>query len=273
MKLGGASLQDAGVLDVITKTLQEYRKYGYQVVLVHGGGPAINAELTRRGISWNFVNGQRVTTPDMMDVIESVLCGNINRKLVRHLTSHGLPAVGFSGADGNTLLCRQASEQLGQVGAIESVSVDWIEGMLAMKNSPMLVMSPIGIGENGEAYNVNADWAAAHLATGLKAEYLIFLTDQDGILDPEKKVINNLSENGLKALITNNWVSGGMYAKTQAVISSLKGGVGAVRVMNARDARNGLWSNFVGTWCIPKVEDIQSYMTPPEPEVVGHVAI
>jgi acetylglutamate kinase len=279
IKLGGASLQNDEVLDVITKTLQEYRKYGYQVVLVHGGGPAINAELTRRGIQWSFVKGQRVTSPEMMDVIEGVLCGQINRKLVRHLTSHGLPAIGFSGADGGTLKCKQASKKLGQVGAITEVCVKWIEDLLKMKDSPMLVMSPIGIGENGEAYNVNADWAAAHLAIGLKAEHLIFLTDQEGILNNQKQVINQISMNGLKNLMKREWVTGGMFTKVNTVVEALKQGVKSVRVMNARDARNGLWSNYIGTWCMPNAEDIYKYVPWNNPEFipdfveVEHVAI
>src|SRR5262245_9331012 len=122
VKLGGAALVNEQVLDVVSATLKSIQSR-CQVILVHGGGPAINAELTRRGITWNFVNGQRVTTPEMMDVIETTLCGSVNRRLVRRLGAAGLPVVGFSGADQRTLLCTPAAEELGLVGSVRNVNV------------------------------------------------------------------------------------------------------------------------------------------------------
>lgn len=189
IKLGGASFQDETTLETVAQALKQFRRYGYQVILVHGGGPSINAELTRRGITWSFQQGQRVTTPEMMDVIESVLCGDINSKLVRFLGSHNIPAVGLSGADNRLLLCQQASSSLGQVGNVQEVTTQWVEGILKLEDSPIPVIAPIGVGLSGEAYNINADWAAAHLAAALKVEYLIFLTDQQGILDPDRKSV------------------------------------------------------------------------------------
>lgn len=250
IKLGGASFQDETTLQTVAQALRQFRQYGYQVILVHGGGPSINAELTRRGITWSFHQGQRVTSKEMMDVIESVLAGEINSKLVRYLGSHGIPAVGLSGADNNLLFCRQASETLGQVGAIEDVHTQTVEGVLAMKNSPVPVIAPIGVGALGEAYNINADWAAAHLAAALKVESLIFLTDQQGILNPEKKLIKRLTENQIGQLISTEVVTGGMITKTKALQHALHKGVRAVRVMNSRDSIKGLWSDDIGTWCI-----------------------
>ncbi|MDZ4661396.1 MAG: acetylglutamate kinase [Pseudomonadota bacterium] len=273
MKLGGSSLTDPSVLSIITQALKLYRKYDYQVILVHGGGPAINAELSRCGIEWSFVNGQRVTTPEMMGVIESVLCGDINRKLVRQLVSHGIQSVGFSGADCNTLLCKRASKMLGQVGAIKEVNTKWLEGLLALPGNPLPVIAPIGIGEQGEAYNINADWAASHLAVALKAEYLIYLTDQKGILDQQKELITQLSETTLKKLMRNQAVHGGMAIKTRTMMHALQNGVKAARVMDARDAETGLWSNYVGTWCLPKGQDIYQYVPGLRPrEESVHVA-
>jgi len=251
IKLGGASLQDETILSTLTEALAQFRKYKYEVILVHGGGPAINAELTRRGIQWSFLNGQRVTTPEMMEVIETVLCGEVNNKLVRHLNSNGVPAVGLSGAVGQTLLCKPASEELGQVGAIQEVMTKWIEGILQMEGTPVPVIAPIGVGTNGEAYNINADWAASHLAAALKAEYLIFLTDQAGILNFQKQLIEKLSEDQLQTLVNKEVVTGGMLTKTRALQYALKNGVKAVRVMNTKDTMKGLWSDQVGTWCVP----------------------
>lgn len=250
IKLGGASFQDETTLQTVAQALKQFRQYGYQVILVHGGGPSINAELTRRGISWTFQNGQRVTTPEMMDVIEGVLCGDINKKLVRYLGSHGIPAVGLSGADNKLLLCQKASEDLGQVGSIQDVTSKWIESILALEDAPVPVIAPIGVGEGGEAYNINADWAASHLATALKAEYLIFLTDQPGILDPEKRLIPKLTEEDITHLLLKEVVTGGMITKTRALQHALGNGVNAVRVMNSKDSLKGLWSDKVGTWCV-----------------------
>lgn len=251
IKLGGASLQDETVLMTLTEALAQFRKYGYQVILVHGGGPAINAELTRRGIQWSFLQGQRITTPEMMDVIETVLCGDVNNKLVRHLNCHGVPAVGLSGADGQTLLCQQASAELGQVGAIQEVMTRWIEGILAMNGTPVPVIAPIGVGANGEAYNINADWAASHLAAALHVEKLIFLTDQEGILNLQKQLIERVTEDQLQTLVNKEVVTGGMLTKTRALQFALKNGVKAVRVMNTKDSVKGVWSDQVGTWCVP----------------------
>lgn len=251
IKLGGASLQDESVLSVVTEALKQYRKFGYQVILVHGGGPAINAELTRRGIEWSFVRGQRVTTPEMMDVIEMVLSGSINRKLVKHLCANGLPSVGFSGVDGQTLLCTQASIELGLVGNVEKVQAQWIESLLALPKAPFLVMAPLGTGTHGESYNINADWAASKMAAALNIKHLIFLTDQKGILNSQGQLISELSQENLQDLLDREVVTGGMFTKTQTILHALSNGVHAVRVMNAKDSLNGLWSDTVGTWCLP----------------------
>ncbi len=252
IKLGGASLQDDSVLMTLSNALKQFRKYGYQVILVHGGGPAINAELTRRGISWNFIQGQRVTTPEMMGVIESVLCGDVNTKVVQHLNQEGIPATGLSGADRQTLLCEAASTELGQVGAIQVVMTSKIEAILQQPGSPIPVIAPIGVGLGGETYNINADWAASHLAAALNAEYLIFLTDQSGILDLEKNLIDRLTNKDLENLMTQEVVTGGMLTKTRALQFALQNGVKAVRVMNSKDSINGLWSDKIGTWCVPE---------------------
>ena len=246
IKLGGASLQDESVLATFTTALKEYRKYGYQVIVVHGGGPFINQELTKRNIQWNFHQGQRITTPEMIGVIEEVLHGKVNSQLVEHLKNEGIPAFGVSGAENNTLFCSQASAQLGLVGNIEHVNTERIEN--AMLDS-VPVISTIGVGQKGEKYNINADWAASRIASALGAKYLIFLTDQKGILNEGMDLIPELSVSGLHTLIEEEIVQGGMLTKTKTILSALENGVKAVRVMNGKDCAKGLWSNHVGTWC------------------------
>lgn len=255
IKLGGASLQDESVLHKFAETLKQYRKFGFEVIVVHGGGPAINAELTRRGISWKFIDGQRVTTPEMMEVIEMVLSGNINRKLVRFLNSQGLLSLGFSGVDGQTLICEQASQELGLVGSVVKVQSAWIEELLKIPGSPIPVLAPLGVGPQVsgaicESLNINADWAASRLAQALKAHYLVFLTDQSGILDNQGQLISKISCSGLQDLVQSQVVTGGMLTKVNTILSALKGGVQAVRVMNGQESLKGLWSDPIGTWCL-----------------------
>ncbi len=262
IKLGGASLQDETVLATFTTALKEYRKYGYQVIVVHGGGPAINKELTNRNIQWNFYQGQRITTPEMIGVIEEVLHGKVNAQLVQHLQNEGIPATGVSGAENNTLFCSQASIQLGLVGNIEHVNTESIEKAML---SSVPVISTIGVGQKGEKYNINADWAASRIASALGAKYLIFLTDQKGILNEGMDLIPELSISGLHTLIEEEIVQGGMLTKTKTILSALENGVKAVRVMNGKDCAKGLWSNHVGTWCFGE--------SAPEPSFQEQIAL
>jgi acetylglutamate kinase len=256
IKLGGASLQDESVLKTFTAALKEYRQYGYQIIVVHGGGPAINRELTKRNIQWNFHSGQRVTTPEMIGAIEDVLHGQVNSQLVTHLKDSGIPALGISGAQNNTLFCTQASDELGLVGNIEDVNITEIEKAL-LDHIP--VISTIGVGKQGEKYNINADWAASRIAQALKAQYLIFLTDQKGILNEGMQLIPELGISGLHTLIEEEIVKGGMLTKTKTILSALESGVKAVRVMNGLDCVKGLWSNHIGTWCLSETNPAPSF--------------
>lgn len=262
IKLGGASLQDETVLKTFTDALKEYRKYGYQVIVVHGGGPAINQELTKQHIQWNFYQGQRITTPEMIGVIEDVLHNKVNKQLVDHLNQEGVPSVGMSGASGQTLFCTQASKKLGLVGNIETVNTEAIEAAMEIH---VPIISTIGVGQSGEKYNINADWAASRIAQALKAKYLIFLTDQIGILSERMELIPELSISGLHTLIEEEVVQDGMLTKTKTILSALDGGVKAVRVMNGKDCVKGLWSNHVGTWCLAE--------STPEPSFQEQIAL
>jgi len=250
IKLGGASLQDNSVLVKLANCLTQYRTLGYQVLLVHGGGPAINAELTRRNIKWDFVRGQRITTPEMMDVIEMVLSGSINPKIVKFLNARGLFSLGFSGVDGPTLICSQASPELGMVGLVEQVNSRWLEDLLSQASAPIPVISPLGTNVKGESFNVNADWAASRIASALKVDQMIFLTDQKGILDARKMPIKDISQLGLEQLVEDEVVTGGMYTKTLTILHALESGVQSVRVMSAQDCVDALYNDRIGTWCL-----------------------
>jgi acetylglutamate kinase len=238
VKLGGSVLQDDALLEAICEDIAAIRKVGVAIVLVHGGGPAINEELTRRGIKWDFIDGQRVTTPEMMDVVEMVLCGRVNRRIVRALNAAGLKAVGFSGADAGTLMCKRANERLGQVGTIERVGTQLIESILSMQDDlgtrGIPVIAPIGLGRDGLAYNINADWAASRVASQLGVTKMLFLTDQDGILDQQGKLLPELDAGEVEQLIEDGTVKGGMLAKAQTILHAIKNNVTDVHILNAR---------------------------------------
>lgn len=230
IKLGGAALTETKCLEVTTEVIKKFRAQGIDVILVHGGGPAINAELQAKGIEWNFVNGLRVTTPLMMKSIESTLAGQVNSTLVRHFGANGIPALGFSGTDHQTLQCTAASPELGLVGKIVNVNADWIAGILNLPSKPLPVIAPLGVGEAGECFNINADWSASHLATALKVDQLLFMTDQPGILDEEGQVIPKVNVGGLQNLVEAKMVTGGMLTKVNSIMYALNNGVPMVKV-------------------------------------------
>ncbi len=249
IKLGGASLQNKETLGILAEAIAQYRKYGYQVLLVHGGGPAINSELQRRNISWRFHEGQRVTTPEMAEVIEMVLCSQINRQIVGTLEGAKVPSFGMACAAETPFLCKSFSPELDRVGAISSVRSDKLEKTLAWPLSPVPVLAPVGQDQAGLVYNINADWAACWLATKMQAKYLIYLTDQDGILDQNQNLITHVSVCDIDNLIQSEVVTGGMMTKVRSIAQALKNGVQGVRIMNAQAAVKGLWHDEVGTWC------------------------
>ncbi len=251
VKLGGAALQDSQLVTELCADFALIRAVGVKLVLVHGGGPSINEELTAHGITWEFVEGQRVTTPEMMDVVEQVLCGGVNRRIVRTLNHAGVAAVGISGADSRMLQCKQADPKLGQVGAIERVDPTIIQKLLSDGYVP--VIAPVGFGRGGEALNVNADWAASRIAQALGIQKVIYLTDQNGILSAEKRLLSELDAGDLELLIEQGVVQGGMLAKARTMIDALKNGVADIHVLNARRAHALIEELFtdagVGTVC------------------------
>ncbi len=247
LKLGGSSLEDPSALKEVIESIRGYLRYEYQVIIVHGGGPAINQELTKQGITWKFINGQRQTTGEMITVIEDVLVNNVNKNLVTNFNRANINAVGVSGAQDEMLLCRKLSEELQLVGEIICVNTQAVENILCEKHNTIPVIAPIGVGSDGEKYNINADWAAAKIAIALKAKKLIFLTDQNGILNKSGELIENASLDFLTDLIETKTVTGGMYTKVLTIKDALSHGVPQVRVLNGKSSVDGLWSDFIGT--------------------------
>ncbi len=247
IKLGGSSLQNPETLHQLSALVKGYQKRRYHVVLVHGGGPAINEELLKRGIKWQFIDGQRQTTLEMMGAIEKVLAGDINSLLVQHLQKDKIAALGLSGAKDKILFCSQANIELQQVGKIDLVSSTAIEACFKKSGSQVPVIAPIGIGANGEIYNINADWAATQIAIAIQAKKLVFLTDQDGILDEKKQLVPKVNPDWIHQRIENGIIHGGMSTKVKAMVTAVRAGIKYVRVMHASSASQLLLDVKVGT--------------------------
>lgn len=229
IKLGGASLQNHETLGRLGSLVKLIQLEGSTPVIIHGGGPAINQELTARGISWTFINGQRQTTAEMVEVIEEVLATNVNRMIVSALKEAGLKARGLSGSKDQIFLCSQVSSELGLVGEVEEVGLS----VLGQDSSSVPVIAPIGFGKNGEIYNINADWAAAKFAIALGAEKLIFLTDQEGVIDGTGTLVDVASPEVIEEMISSGVIHGGMYTKVKTMMNALENGVGEVHVISA----------------------------------------
>ncbi len=255
VKLGGSALQDVELVKTLCEDLALIRSIGISIVLVHGGGPIISEELTRRGIKSEFFEGQRITTPEMIDVIEMVLCGKINRRIVRTLNNCGIKAVGLSGTDANMLLCRGDEPKLQNVGVIQSVNTEFLSMYLKKDERQTIipVIAPVGVDEDGQALNINADWAASRITQALGINKLIYLTDQDGILDSNGKLISELDSAELEDLIRKGIVTGGMLAKTKTILHALKNKVQNIHIINSKRPHSLIEELFtnsgIGTVC------------------------
>lgn len=259
IKLGGASLKAPECAQRICQEIARIHAEGMPVIVVHGGGPSINEELTLRGITWEFHDGLRVTTPAMMDVIEMVLCGRVNSGIVRMLGANGIQALGLSGADSQLLLCERTAPELGEVGEILSVNASMVHACLGYgsKKRILPVIAPVGVDAGGKALNINADWAASRIAVALGVREIVFVTDQDGILDSSGMLIHQADLSDLDRLIGRKTVTGGMLTKARAIQHALRNGVKSVHIVNG--TRAGALSNQIlsrsqeGTTCTAKI--------------------
>lgn len=220
IKLGGSTL---GAHDTSLRDIAAAHHDGHSVVVVHGGGATISAWLERAGLEAKFVRGLRVTDAASLEVVVAVLAGVVNKQLVAQLTHLGAPAVGLSGADSMTLQARRYDDDLGYVGKIERADTKTIKDLLAAGHLP--VIAPIAI-EPGtsQLLNTNADTAAGEIAAAVHAERLIFLTDVEGVLDANKRLIPTLTASEARALIDQGTAAGGMIPKLEAAIRAATAG-------------------------------------------------
>jgi acetylglutamate kinase len=232
IKLGGSLLDNPAVREAALRKVVARWNAGEQIVLVHGGGKHIDAALQRAGLPKRTHAGLRITDDATLDVVVSVLGGTVNKMLVSELSKLGVRAAGLSGCDGGTLIARQHPAvdgvELGRVGQVTRASRGLLGAMLT--SGAMPVVSSIAIGDDGALYNVNADTAAAAIATALGARELRFLTDVPGLFDESGAVVPHLNAARLEAMLSSPAVSGGMKPKLQAALGALKAGVAQITI-------------------------------------------
>lgn len=238
MKCGGSTL--AALPDAFFVDLKQLQQSGMIPVIVHGGGPAISETLTKLGIESEFVGGLRKTNEAVLDVVEMVLAGQINKEIVRKIQQSGGRALGLSGVDGELMQSRPVAnaDQVGLVGDVVRVNAELIQGIVEMGYMP--VLAPIGIGADAQRYNINADTAAGAVASQLGVERMVVVTDVPGIMktmDGEKRVLPVVTVAEIEEMIAGGDIYGGMIPKVRAAIQCIQGQVKEVVIVNGSEPR------------------------------------
>lgn len=232
IKLGGHAMGSDDAMASFARDIVLMRQVGVNPVIVHGGGPAINAMLKRLEIPSEFVNGKRVTDKATVEVVEMVLSGLINKKVVQAINAEGGRAVGISGKDGGLMQCRQTHADLGLVGTPETVDTRILETLTSGEIIP--VIAPLGVNRDGETMNVNGDTAAGAIAGALQARRLLLLTDVAGVKDAKGDVITELTSTQIRELTESGVIAGGMIPKTETALEALARGVRAAVILDGR---------------------------------------
>ena len=243
IKYGGSTMEEEGLKRSFALDVVLLKYIGLNPVIVHGGGPQIGEMLTRLGKKSEFVEGMRVTDRETMDVVEMVLVGKVNKEIVAMINQQGGKAVGLSGKDGRLILAkklkltRSAGKDkdpeiidIGMVGEVKAIHPGVIESL--EKDNFIPVIAPVGVGEEGETYNINADLVAGKIASALKAEKLILLTDVEGVMDEKKRLIPTLDVKQAKELISQKVISQGMIPKVNCCLDALEDGVSKTHIIN-----------------------------------------
>jgi acetylglutamate kinase len=245
VKFGGNAMVDEELKQSFARDIVLMKLVGMNPIVVHGGGPQIGQLLARLGKTTGFVDGMRITDSETMDVVEMVLGGLVNKEIVNLINRNGGKAVGLTGKDGDFIRAKKihlkksapevlASEiiDLGYVGEVSSIDPAVVD-MLG-RSDFIPVIAPIGVGDDGRSYNINADLVAGKIAEVLKAEKLILLTNTAGILDKQENLLTGLSIKDIDDLIEDGTISGGMIPKTRCATDALNGGVNSVHIIDGR---------------------------------------
>lgn len=245
IKYGGHAMVDERLKKQFALDVILMKHIGINPVIVHGGGPQINTFLDRLNIKASYVQGMRVTDGETMDVVEMVLVGKVNKEIVGLINHCGGKAVGLSGRDGDLVCARQLKMNktvadnappelidLGRVGQVTRINPSVLVGLEREEFIP--VIAPVGVGEDGRAFNINADLVAGAIAGELKAEKLILLTDVNGVQDQDGQLLTTIKEDQLESLIENGTIAGGMIPKVRCCGTALANGVGKTHILDGR---------------------------------------
>jgi len=253
VKYGGHAMEDEELKDSFAQDVALLKYVGMNPVIVHGGGPQIDAALQKAGIEPRFVRGLRVTDAATMDVVEMVLVGKINKEIVTLLNRHGGNAVGLSGKDGELIVARKRRAQdLGFVGEIVGVNARVVESLQGF----IPVIAPVAADADGVTYNINADVVAGKVAEALRAEKLILLTDVGGVKGRDGALIDTLPSDAAVDMIRDGTIAGGMIPKIECCLEAIRGGVRQAHVIDGR-VRHAvllevLTSRGIGTENVPR---------------------
>jgi acetylglutamate kinase len=245
VKYGGHAMGEEELAQKFARDIVQLKQSGVNPIVVHGGGPQIGRMLERLNIQSSFEDGLRVTGRDTVEVVEMVLAGSINKKIVANIQRAGGRAIGISGKDGNLVMARKLRRtkkdpdsnierilDLGFVGDPEEVNTEVLETILYSDAIP--VIAPLGTSREGDTYNINADTFAGAIATALQARRLLLLTDVEGVLDKDGKLIREVSLTGAKTFIADGTISGGMIPKIETCMSVVQSGVDGVVILDGR---------------------------------------
>ncbi len=232
IKFGGNAMGDDDAMASFARDIVLMRQVGVNPVVVHGGGPMINDMLERLDIKSEFVDGKRVTDKATVEVVEAVLSGVVNKRIVQAINREGGRAVGLSGKDSNLMICDQTDAALGFVGTPAEMDPSVLRTLTDSEIIP--VIAPLGAGRNGETFNVNGDTAAGAIAASLTADRLLLLTDVAGVKDADGAVLTELTPDQIRALTADGTIAGGMIPKTDTALGAIEGGVRAVVILDGR---------------------------------------
>ncbi|MEM6759435.1 MAG: acetylglutamate kinase [Pseudomonadota bacterium] len=232
IKLGGHAMGSEEAMESFARDIVLMRQVGVNPVIVHGGGPMINEMLDRLAIPSKFVNGKRVTDQATMDVVEMVLSGLVNKRIVHAINRAGGKAVGLSGKDANLITCTQTDPALGLVGTPSQMDPSLLHSLF--DNAMIPVIAPLGVGLSGETFNINGDTAAGAIAGALRADRLLLLTDVAGVKNSEGDVLTEISADQIREMTAAGTIAGGMIPKTETALDAIASGVKAVVILDGR---------------------------------------
>ncbi|CAA6800328.1 MAG: Acetylglutamate kinase (EC [uncultured Campylobacterales bacterium] len=234
IKYGGSAWEDQELKQKFTKDIVLLYMVGIKPVLVHGGSKKISSTLEKVGLKSEFIDGLRVTSKEVLEVVEMVLSGNINKEITTMINNHGAKAIGISGKDANFLVAKQRDERLGFVGRIDKVDISVVQNLIREQFIPVIAPIASSYEENHPGFNINADLAASKIASELKAEKVIFMTDIKGVLNKNKELIPTLNENGIASLKADGTIHGGMIPKVEACLECVKAGVKKAHIIDGK---------------------------------------